>query len=193
MGSTNCRVVGVVVGRKPSQEEIGEVEIKALIEGLKQRNSGLCIATLRDSLAEFQDEDRVEVAELERLPESTAVRVLVDLGVGSYEEQAVPFMPVEEKRRFEAVVKELGGHPLSLSLLGKNLVTYHKSKVCNPKKLIKYNSSHGSLKEPKPCYKVLRYIEKSLTKKIEKRKKLDRPLATSAGEAVGCLILLGIV
>jgi hypothetical protein len=86
--------------------------LKALLGGLAQRNSGLCVVTTRLALADFThfEGHTWHSHELDRLSTETGIDLLKDLGVRG------------DKGEIEQVVdREFQGHALALNLLGNYL------------------------------------------------------------------------
>jgi len=101
--------------------------IEALVKGLAQRNAGLCIVTTREQvtdLAPFRETTAPEWA-LEHLSEEAGAQLLFDSGVrraGDAEIEA-------DDQELKDAAGQVGGHALTLRLLGNYLRLAHEGDV----------------------------------------------------------------
>ncbi|HXU31115.1 MAG TPA: hypothetical protein VN851_11105, partial [Thermoanaerobaculia bacterium] len=103
----------------PLAGQLKDPGLEALLKGLAQRNSGLCVVTTRESvtnLASFHGTTAPEW-ELERLDKTAGVALLKSLGVAS------------SAKELEALVEEAAGHALTIQLLGTYLARAHGGDV----------------------------------------------------------------
>jgi tetratricopeptide (TPR) repeat protein len=118
----NQRALLVLDGLEPLQYppgplagELRDPAVAALLKGLAQRNSGLCVVTTRErvsDLAAFRDSTAPEW-ELDHLSIPAGIELLRTVGVRGNEKELA------------ALVKEVQGHALTLNLLGHYLSRAH--------------------------------------------------------------------
>ena len=103
----------------PLSGELKDPAVSALLKGLAARNPGLCVVTTRErveDLATYRETTAPEW-QLAHLPVAAGVRLLASLGVRGAEEELVE------------LVEDVGGHALTLDLLGRFLVRAHGGDV----------------------------------------------------------------
>ncbi len=99
----------------PLAGQLKDPAVTALLKGLAARNSGLCLVTTRErvaDLAAFRDTTAPEW-QLSPLPTSAGVELLRTLGVHGPDDELV------------RLVRDVHGHPLTLNLLGQYLARAH--------------------------------------------------------------------
>lgn len=99
--------------------ELKDPALSTLLKGLAQRNSGLCIVTTRERVADlgpFQDTTSPEW-QLQHLSTPAGVELIKTLGVRG------------TNAEFQQLVKEVKGHALTLNLLGRYLAKAHKGDI----------------------------------------------------------------
>jgi tetratricopeptide (TPR) repeat protein len=104
----------------PLAGQLKDPAITALLKGLAARNPGLCLVTTRErveNLTAYRGATAPEW-ELERLATPAGVRLLERLGVSGRREE------------IERLVDDVGGHALTLSLVGTYLAKAHGGDVC---------------------------------------------------------------
>jgi tetratricopeptide (TPR) repeat protein len=106
----------------PSSPLAGQLKdpgLEALLKGLAQRNSGLCVVTTRERVANLEGfrESTAPEGWLERLATVDGVELLKSFGVWG------------SKTDLEGLVEEVEGHALTLNLLGRYLYEAHGGDV----------------------------------------------------------------
>jgi hypothetical protein len=106
-------------GPGPAAGQCKEPAMKYLLRGLAQRNPGLCLVTTRDRVADLVDFRGSTAPEwaLERIATPAGMRLLERLGVTGTREE------------IERLVEDVGGHALTLSIVGTFLVKAHGGDV----------------------------------------------------------------
>lgn len=116
----------------PLAGELKDQGISALLSGLATASQGLCLVTTRLSLPDlkaFWSGAAPEVA-LKRLSRSAGVDMLKKLGVRGSEDRRLNCHGIAESlNEFEALVEEVQGHALSLTLLGGYLRRAHSGDI----------------------------------------------------------------
>lgn len=164
--------------------------LEALLKGLAQHNTGLCLVTTRESitdLAPFHETIAPEWS-LEHLSEKAGAKLLFDVGVrraGNVEVRA-------DDRELQDATREVRGHALTLQLLGRYLAKAHNGDV-RRRKLVKFQKADAKV-QGGHAFKVMRAYEKWLGEAGEEGKRqltvlhllglFDRPVDT------GCLAAL---
>jgi hypothetical protein len=103
----------------PLAGELKDPALATLLKGLAQRNSGLCIVTTRErvaDLAPFRDTTSPEW-QLQHLSTPAGVELLKTLGVHG------------TAAEFQNVAEEVKGHALTLNLLGRYLAKAHQGDI----------------------------------------------------------------
>jgi tetratricopeptide (TPR) repeat protein len=99
----------------PLAGQLKNLALTALLQGLAQRNPGLCLVTTRErvaDLAPFRDTTAPEWG-LHNLPTPAGVELLKTLGVRGTDAE------------YQRLVEDVGGHALTLTLLGNYLAKAH--------------------------------------------------------------------
>ncbi len=124
------RALLVLDGVEPLQHPPGPVggklkdpALEALLKGLAQQNSGLCIVTTRESVADLKPYRDTTSPEwlLKHLSEDAGAHLLFQMGVrraGNAQIRA-------DDRELKDAVREIDGHALTLQLLGRYLAKVH--------------------------------------------------------------------
>lgn len=103
----------------PMAGQLKDPVLAALLRGLAQRNTGLCLVSTRErvaDLATFRDTTAPEW-ELKHLSTPAGVELLKILGVRGTEAE------------FQQLVKDVAGHALTLNLLGRYLAKAHQGDI----------------------------------------------------------------
>jgi len=103
----------------PMAGQLKDPALAALLRGLAQRNTGLCLVTTRESVADlaaFRGTTAPEW-ELKHLSNPAGVELLKILGVRGTEAE------------FQQLVKDVAGHALTLNLLGRYLTKAHQGDI----------------------------------------------------------------
>jgi tetratricopeptide (TPR) repeat protein len=120
------RTLLVLDGLEPLQHPPGPMAgrlkdqaLAALLQGLARLNSGLCLITSRENVADLAPFRATTAPEwkLEHLPSSTGVVLLKNLGVMGTEAE------------FRQLVDDVSGHALTLNLLGRYLSKAHNGNI----------------------------------------------------------------
>ena len=99
----------------PLAGELREPAVAALLKGVAQRNSGLCVVTTREhvsDIARYRDTTAPEL-ELHRLSPDAGVDLLRTVGVKGNDKE------------LHALVEDVRGHALTLNLIGRYLARAH--------------------------------------------------------------------
>jgi tetratricopeptide (TPR) repeat protein len=107
----------------PVAGKLKDPALEALLKGLAQHNEGLCIVTTRESLTDLTPFHDMTAPEwlLEHLSEEAGALLLFDAGVkraGNAEIKA-------DDQELKDAAREVGGHALTLQLLGRYLAKAH--------------------------------------------------------------------
>ncbi|MEM9555124.1 MAG: hypothetical protein AAGC60_12790 [Acidobacteriota bacterium] len=105
--------------KSPLSGELKDPGVAALLRGLAQRNSGLCVVTTRVPVEDLETFRRGTAPEwrLEHLSTEAGVALLGQLGVDG------------ARKELEALVNEVRGHALTLHLVGRYLALAHGGDV----------------------------------------------------------------
>jgi len=122
----NRRALLILDGLEPLQYppgplagELKDPALSALLRGLAAKNSGLCLITTREAITELETWRGRTILErqLENLSVAAGVELLRNAGVHG------------DSSELRALVMEVGGHPLTLSLAGRFLKQAHGGDV----------------------------------------------------------------
>jgi hypothetical protein len=128
------RTLLVLDGVEPLQYPPGPVggqlkdpALEALLKGLAQKNPGLCIVTTRESVTDLKPYRDTTSPEglLEHLSEEAGAHLLFETGVKRAGNAQIR---VDDKELKDAA-REVGGHALTLQLLGRYLAKVHNGDV----------------------------------------------------------------
>ncbi len=192
-----CRTLLVLDGIEPLQYPPGSVggqlkdpAIEALLKGLAQRSAGLCLVTTREpvtDLAPFHDTTAPEWL-LEHLSEEAGAQLLFDSGV----RRAGNAQIKADDQELKDAAREVGGHALTLQLLGRYLGKAHKGDV-RKRSLVAFEKADAKV-QGGHAFKVMKAYEIWLSKGGEEGKRqlamlhllglFDRPADT------GCIAAL---
>ncbi len=103
----------------PLAGQLKDPALEVLLKGLAQHNPGLCVVTTRErvaDLAPFRDTTAPEW-ELDHLSVPAGAALLKSLGVQGTDAE------------FQQLVEDVGGHALTLNLLGSSLVKAHQGDI----------------------------------------------------------------
>ena len=99
--------------------EINDLAMKALLLGLAQHNPGLCIITTRE-----------RVADLANFQQTTApIWELKDLSTEAGNMLLKAFGVIGSEHELNTLVKDIGGHALTLNLIGRYLAKAHQGDI----------------------------------------------------------------
>lgn len=128
------RTLLVLDGVEPLQHPPGLVggrlkdpAVEALLKGLAQHNAGLCIVTTRESIADLNPFHHTTAPEwpLGHLSEEAGAQLLFDAGVKRAGNAEIK--PGDQE--LKDATREVGGHALTLQLLGRYLAKAHNGDV----------------------------------------------------------------
>ncbi|MCX5644699.1 MAG: ATP-binding protein [Phycisphaerae bacterium] len=128
------RTLLVLDGVEPLQYPPGPVggqlkdpALEALLKGLAQHNPGLCIVTTRESITDLKPYRDTTSPEwlLEHLSEEAGAYLLFETGV----KRAGNAQIRADDKELKDAAREVGGHALTLQLLGRYLAKAHKGDV----------------------------------------------------------------
>jgi hypothetical protein len=121
------RTLLLLDGMEPLQSgndlDLGEIKdpaLKTLLEGLAEKNAGLCVISTREEVTDLKEpeyEKAVEHVDLERVSKVAGRALLRVVGVTGPDE------------RLEATVDDLGRHALALNLLSAYLTEWHGGSI----------------------------------------------------------------
>ena len=114
----------------PLAGQLKDPALTALLKGLAAKNSGLCVVTTRERLADLAPFRNTTAPEwqLEHLSVPAGIELLKKLGVWGVQ------------RDFEQLVKDVKGHALTLDLLGRYLAEAHSGDI-RKRSLVKFDEA----------------------------------------------------
>jgi tetratricopeptide (TPR) repeat protein len=103
----------------PQGGKIHDGAVGALLRGIARQNSGLCIVTTRQRIADLAQFHNTTVSEfnLQHLSVPASIAFLKSLGV------------LGDELHFQQLAKDVGGHSLTLDLLGRYLALAHSGDI----------------------------------------------------------------
>jgi tetratricopeptide (TPR) repeat protein len=159
------RTLLVLDGVEPLQYPPGPVggqlkdpALEALLKGLAQRNGGLCIVTTRESVTDLKPYRDTTSPEwlLEHLSEEAGAHLLFETGVrraGNAQIRA-------DDNELKDASREVGGHALTLQLLGRYLAKVHNGDV-RKRDLVPFEKADAKV-QGGHAFKVMAIYEKWL-------------------------------
>jgi tetratricopeptide (TPR) repeat protein len=150
--------------------------LQTLLSGLLVQNRGLCIITTRENLPDFANTKHSLSPEIELPPLSPAAgaKLLADLGVTGSEEER------------ESVSRRLGGHAISIHLLGTYLAEVYNGDVSHANEVALLSSGYGD-----HARHILASYEKWLSGQTISSA-VDEDLARNGAKMLAVLRLLGL-
>jgi tetratricopeptide (TPR) repeat protein len=164
------RTLLVLDGLEPLQYPPGPVGgrlkdpgLEALLKGLAQHNPGLCIVTTRESVTDlkpFRDTTSPEWL-LEHLSEEAGAHLLFETGA----KRAGNAQIRADDKELKDAAREVGGHALTLQLLGRYLARAHNGDV-RKRDLVRFEKADAKV-QGGHAFKVMAAYEKWLGKGAE--------------------------
>jgi len=142
----------------PVGGQIKDPALEALLKGLAQKNPGLCIVTTRESVTDlkpFRDTTSPEWL-LEHLSEEAGAHLLFETGV----KRAGNAQIRADDKELKDAAHEVGGHALTLQLLGRYLAKVHNGDV-RKRDLVRFAKADAKV-QGGHAFKVMAIYEKWL-------------------------------
>ena len=161
------RTLLVLDGVEPLQYPPGPVggqlkdpALEALLKGLSQKNPGLCIVTTRESVTDLKPYRDTTSPEwlLEHLSEEAGAHLLFETGV----KRAGNAQIGADDKELKDAAREVGGHALTLQLLGRYLAKAHNGDV-RKRDLVRFEKADAKV-QGGHAFKVMAAYEKWLGK-----------------------------
>ncbi len=161
------RTVLVLDGLEPLQYPPGPVggqlkdpALEALLKGLAQHNAGLCVVTTRESVTNLKPYRDATAPEwlLEHLSEEAGAHLLFEIGVRRAGDAHIR----ADDRELKDASREVGGHALTLQLLGRYLAKGHGGDV-RKRSLVRLEKADAKVQRGH-AFKVMAVYEKWLGK-----------------------------
>ncbi len=159
------RTLLVLDGVEPLQYPPGPVggqlkdpALEALLKGLAQRNTGLCIVTTRESVTDLKPYRGTTAPEwlLEHLSDEAGAHLLFETGV----KRAGYAQIRADDNELKDAAREVGGHALTLQLLGRYLAKAHDGDV-RKRSLVRFKKADAKV-QGGHAFKVMAIYEKWL-------------------------------
>jgi hypothetical protein len=139
----------VLDGVEPLQHPPGPIggklkdpALEALLKGLAQHNAGLCLVTTRESLTDLAPFRTTTAPEwsLEHLSEEAGAQLLFDAGA----KRAGNGQVKPDDQELKDAAREVGGHALTLQLLGRYLAKVHNGDI-RKRKLVAFQKADAKV------------------------------------------------
>ncbi len=161
------RTLLVLDGVEPLQYPPGPVggqlkdpALEALLKGLAQNNPGLCLVTTRESVTDLKPYRDTTAPEwlLEHLSEEAGAHLLFETGV-----KRAGNAPIRaDDKELKDAAREVGGHALTLQLLGRYLAKVHNGDV-RKRDLVRFEKADAKV-QGGHAFKVMAIYERWLGK-----------------------------
>jgi tetratricopeptide (TPR) repeat protein len=142
----------------PMGGQLKDPALEALLKGLALRNAGLCIVTTREPVSDlkaYRDTTSPEWL-LEHLSEEAGAHLLLETGVTRAGSAQIRV----DDRELKDAAREVGGHALTLQLLGRYLAKVHNGDV-RKRDLIRFEKADAKV-QGGHAFKVMAVYEKWL-------------------------------